>query len=251
MSDTKKTLTLITGADRGIGFETAMALAKLGQHILLGSRDRDRGIEAVNKIKDAGYDAELIVLDVTSQDDISRAQATVNKKYGHLDILINNAGIALDNHKDAAILSVDVIRKEFDVNFFGTVSMIQAFIPLLKKSPSAKIINVSSNMGSLGLASDPNSRFYKVSSLGYQSSKAAVNFATITFAKELADTHITVNSVNPGWTATAFGGRDTNQPAPVGMQSVQKGAQQIIKLASDPRNDLNGMFTENEGTLPW
>lgn len=98
-----------------------MALAKLGQHILLGSRDRDRGIEAVNKIKDAGYDAELIVLDVTSQDDISRAQATVNKKYGHLDILINNAGIALDNHKDAAILSVDVIRKEFDVNFFSVL----------------------------------------------------------------------------------------------------------------------------------
>ncbi len=106
-------------------------------------------------------------------------------------------------------------------------------------------------MGSLDLASDPNSKFYNVSSLGYQSSKAAVNFATITFAKELADTNITVNSVNPGWTATAFGGRDTKQPVPDGMQTVQEGARQIVKLASDPRNDLNGTFTENDGSLPW
>lgn len=245
------TLTLITGADKGIGFETAMALAKLGQHVLLGSRHQDQGQQAVDKIRQAGYDAELVILDVTKQSDIDRAKATIDEKYGYLDVLINNAGIALDNHENAETLSTNVIRTEFDVNFFGTVSMIQAFIPLLKKSKSAKIINVSSNMGSLGLASDPNSRFYHVSSLGYQSSKAAVNFATITFAKELKDTHITVNSVNPGWTATSFGGRDVSQPVPQGMQSVHQGAQQIIKLASDPANELNGTFTENEGTLPW
>lgn len=251
MAENKPRLTLITGADKGIGFETAMALAKLGQHILLGSRDRDRGQEVVNRIKNAGYHADLLVLDVTNQADIQRAKKIVTESNGYLDILINNAGIALDNHEDAATLSIDTIRKEFDVNFFGAVSMIQAFIPLLKKSKSGKIINVSSNMGSLGLASDPHSKFYNISSLGYQSSKAAVNFATITFAKELADTNITVNSVNPGWTATSFGGRDTNQPAPAGMQSVQEGAQPIIKLASDARNELNGTFTENDGSLPW
>lgn len=251
MTDKRPILTLITGADRGIGFETAMSLAKKGQHILLGSRNMARGKKAVDKIRQAGYDAELLILDVTDQTDIDRNKLIVNEKFGYLDTLINNAGIALDNHEDAVTLSTNVIRKEFDVNFFGTVSMIQAFIPLLKRAKSGKIINVSSNMGSLKLASDPNSKFYNVSSLGYQSSKAAVNFATITFAKELADTNITVNSVNPGWTATAFGGRDTKQPVPDGMQTVQEGARQIVKLASDPRNDLNGTFTENDGSLPW
>lgn len=175
MAENKSTLTLITGAYKGIGFETAMSLAKLGQHILLGSRDRDRGQEAVNRIKNAGYHADLVVLDVTNQADIQRAKKAVTENNGYLDILVNNAGIALDNHEDAATLPTDMIRKEFDVNFFGTVSMIQAFIPLLKKSKSGKIINVSSNMGSLGLASDPHSKFYNVSSLGYQASKAAVN----------------------------------------------------------------------------
>lgn len=144
------TLTLITGADKGIGFETAMALAKLGQHVLLGSRHQDQGQQAVDKIQQAGYDAELVILDVTKQSDIDRAKATIDEKYGYLDVLINNAGIALDNHENAETLSTDVIRTEFDVNFFGTVSMIQAFIPLLKKSKSAKIINVSSNMARWG-----------------------------------------------------------------------------------------------------
>ena len=121
MTDKRPILTLITGADRGIGFETAMSLAKKGQHILLGSRNMVRGKKAVDKIRQAGYDAELLILDVTDQTDIDRNKLIVNEKFGYLDTLINNAGIALDNHEDAATLSTNVIRKEFDVNFFGTV----------------------------------------------------------------------------------------------------------------------------------
>lgn len=251
MIENKPKVTLITGADKGIGFETAMALAKAGQQVWLGSRSQNRAKQAVDKIRQAGYHAEGLVLDVTKQSEIDRAEQLISEKIGYLDILINNAGIALDNHEEAATLPIDVMQKEFDVNFFGTVRMIQAFIPLLTNAKSAKIINISSNMGSLGLASDKNSRFYQVSSLGYQASKAAVNVATITFAKELEDTGITVNSVDPGWTATSFGGRDLNQPVPQGMQSVDEGAAQIIKLATDADNQLNGAFTENVGYLPW
>jgi len=252
MAEKKTVLTLITGADKGIGFATAQALGKKGQHILIGSRNQERGEKAVEQLNAAGIKADFIQLDVTDKAQITAAADKINADYGYLNILINNAGIALDHHQPASKLSTDTIRQDFDVNYFGLIDVTQAMIPLLKAGKPAKIINVSSNMGSMGLASDPSSRFYKVNSLGYQSSKASVNFATIIFSKELATDDITVNSVNPGWTATGFGGRPEDAPAPAGMQDIATGAAQIIKMASLPMDDkTTGTFTENDGTLPW
>ncbi|MFC6254863.1 SDR family oxidoreductase [Secundilactobacillus hailunensis] len=252
MSDKNEIITLITGADKGIGFETAQALGQKGQHVLIGARNQERGEKAVKQLEAAGVKADFIQLDVTDKAQIKTAADKIKTDYGYLSILINNAGIAMDHHQPASQLSTDTIRQDFDVNYFGLIDVTQAMIPLLKAGKPAKIINVASNMGSMGLASDPNSRFYKVNSLGYQSSKASVNFATIIFSKELAADDITVNSVNPGWTATGFGGRPEDAPAPAGMQDVATGAAQIIKMASLPQGDkTTGTFTENAGTLPW
>lgn len=244
-------VTLITGADKGIGFQTATELGQRGQVIIIGARNAQKGQAAVDRLKNNGIEASFVQLDVTSQSEITQAAVTINDRYGYLSVLINNAGVAMDNHQAASDMPTAIMRKDFDVNFFGLVDVTQAMLPLLKKADSARIINVSSNMGSLTMASDPESQFYGVNSLGYQASKAAVNFATISFSKELIDTHITVNSVNPGWTATEFGGRPSDAPTPAGMQSVAEGAAQIIKAASDPEFTQNSSFTENDGPLPW
>ncbi|MTV81481.1 SDR family NAD(P)-dependent oxidoreductase [Secundilactobacillus folii] len=252
LAESKQVMTLITGADKGIGYATAEALGKKGQFILVGARDQERGQKAVQKLAKAGAQAVFVQLDVTNKDQIKAAADRIKADYGYLNILINNAGIALGNHAPASKASTDSMRQEFDVNFFGLIDVTQAMLPLLEKGKPAKIINVSSNMGSLGLATDPSSRFYKVNSVGYQASKASVNFFTITLSKELTDEGITVNSVNPGWTATSFGGRPASAPKPAGMQDVATGAAQIIKLASAPLDDLQtGTFTENAGRLPW
>lgn len=240
-------ITLITGADQGIGYATAQALCAADQTVLVGARDQQRGEAAVAKL---GPNAHFIQLDVTKEDQVAQAAAKINTTFGHLDTLINNAGVALDAHQAADTLPLSTIRADFEVNFFALVSVTQAMIPLLRASQHGKLINVSSNMGSLGLASDPASPFYHASSLGYQSSKAAVNMATINFAKALAGDDIGVYAVNPGWTATGFGGRDVNSPAPSGMQSIETGAAQIVHLATT--DDTPTMsFTENAGSLPW
>lgn len=245
-----KIVTLITGADKGIGFATAQALAAAGQHVLVGARNQTRGEKAVQAIRDAGGTANFIQLDVTADDQVKAAAAKIQNDYGYLSILINNAGIAVDAHQKPSQLPITQMQQDFAVNFFGLVRVTQAMVPLLRAGKPAKIVNVTSNMGSFGLATDPQSRFYQVSSLGYQASKAAANFATVDFAKELGSEGITVNSVNPGWTATGFGGRDESKPAIPGMQSIQEGAAQVVKMATtSSRKTLT--FTENAGQLPW
>ena len=140
-------LTLITGADRGMGFETAKELGQKGQHILLGARNEERGQAAVDQLRALGITADLVVIDVTDEATIQAAVQQVTSDFGHLDILINNAGIALDNYERASTLPVATIRQDFDVNFFGLVAVTQAFIPLLRQSQDARIINISSAVG--------------------------------------------------------------------------------------------------------
>ncbi|AMV60389.1 short-chain dehydrogenase/reductase SDR [Pediococcus damnosus] len=247
----KEIITLITGANKGIGFATAEGLGKLGQHILVGARDAKRGQNAVEKLQAEGYKATFIQLDVTNKAQIQNAADEIKQKFGYLSVLVNNAGITLGHHTKASEMSTDEIRKIFDVNFFGLLDVTQAMVPLLKKGRPAKIVNVSSDMGSLGLATDPQSRFYRISSVGYQASKAAANFATIDFSKELSASDIIVNAVNPGATNTEFGGRPKGLKIP-GMNSVEAGAAQIVKMASLPFDEkVTGTFTENVGTLPW
>ncbi len=247
----EKKIVLITGSDKGIGFETAKELGEKGFYVILNARNQEKGEKAVSKLRKIDVSCDLTLFDVTKPEEILGAEKIFNSKYSHLDVLINNAGVAFDNHQKPSKLPVNDIRDEFEVNFFGMISVTQIFLNLLKQADHAKIINISSNMGSLGLATDPHSQFYNVNSLGYQASKASVNFATICFSKELINDGITVNSVNPGWTATEFGGRNLNQPVPDGMQTVKQAAAQIVKIASDSQNSLNCTFTENAGKLPW
>jgi len=237
-------LTLITGADRGMGFEIAKELGQVGQHVLIGARNYERGMLAVDELRKQDIDADIVLLDVADEDSIIAAQHNITESFGHLDILINNAGITLDNWEKPSTLSIDKIRGDFDVNFFGLVSVTQHMLPLLKNSSSAKIINISSAVGSLNIASDPTSSVYQHFSFGYQASKAAVNMFTIDLANELKNSHITVNSVNPGWVAT-------DSPVGGGPKTLQEGVARTVELASQATNSINGTFSDTDGIVPW
>lgn len=243
--------TLITGADKGIGFETAKELGKKGHYIFLGSRDLARGKAAVQKLISMEIAAEVVQLDVTKHASLVDARTQILRKTACLNILINNAGVAFDGHREPSDLPLQVIREDFEVNFFGNVDTTQVFLPLLRNAEWGKIINLSSDMGSLTLAADPHAPHYKASALGYQASKAAVNFATICFSKELAASGITVNSVNPGWTATEFGGRPKDAAKLPGMPDVSQGAARIVALASSGDQKTTGTFSDQSGELPW
>jgi len=238
------TITLITGADRGMGFELAKELGQHGQHVLVGARNQERGNAAVDALRKQKINADLILIDVTDEATITAAQQTIASEFGHLDILINNAGLTLDNWEKPFTLALDKIRGDFDVNFFGLVSVTQHMLPLLRQATSAKILNISSAVGSLTIASDPTSSVYQHPSFGYQASKAAVNMFTIDLANELKDTHITVNAVNPGWVATdsAVGG---------GPKTIEEGVARTVELALQSDNTLNGTFSDVDGIVPW
>lgn len=236
-------VTLITGADKGIGFAAAQALGSRGQTILIGARSEEKGKAAVAKLTSQSIQCEWVQIDVTNQESIDAAVKYVADHYGYLTTLVNNAGIALDAHRSLIDLPLTDIRKDFEVNFFGSIAVTKAFIPLLRNAAHAQIINVSSEMGSLGIISDKNSPFYRGHSIGYQSSKAALNAATITLAKELAP--IRVNSVNPGYTHTDFGGGNS------GGHSPSVGAEPIVSLASEPDSTQTSTFMGKDGPLPW
>lgn len=248
---TQKIVTLITGAEKGLGLLTAKALSKEGQAIVIGALDEDAAKKAVAEITADGGEASYVNLDVTNHDQVKAAGQYVADKYGYLTILINNAGIVTDGQHTPVDVPMDALRKEFDVNFFGSVDVSQTMVPLLKKAENAQIINLSSNMGSLGLATDTSFPFYNFYSIGYGASKAAVNFETICFSKALKDDGILVNSVNPGFSDTAFGGRDTNDPKPAGMQTAEEGAAQVIKMATRSPQTDSATFSENAGIVPW
>ncbi|QJD96621.1 SDR family oxidoreductase [Mucilaginibacter robiniae] len=196
---------LITGANKSIGFETARILAQKGYFVYIGSRDIGKGEEAVNQLKADGLTTlQAIQLDVTNLDSITAAQQFINDKDGKLDVLINNAGISGALPQSAESIDVAIVREVFDTNFFGVIQVTQAFLPLLRKSETAVIVNVTSGLGSLTLHSDPSWPYYNFKSAAYGTSKSALNSYTIVLAYELRDTPIRVNAVDPGYTATDF-----------------------------------------------
>ncbi|KRO17652.1 SDR family oxidoreductase [Lacticaseibacillus saniviri] len=245
-------LTLITGANRGMGFEIAKALGEHGQHILLGARNAQKGEAAAQTLRDQGMTVDAIQLDVTNHESITQAVAKVTADYGHLDILINNAGAAFDAHRAPSILDLATIQQDFEINYFGLVDVTQQFIPLLKQSPSAKIINVTSMMGSLSQALNPESEVFHASAVGYQSAKAAANMFTIQLAKEFQNTGvpITVNSVDPGVVATHFGGGDPEMAKSRGAKTPAEGAKRTIELALDD-SKTTATFSNTNGIVPW
>ena len=240
----EKKIALITGANKGLGFETARQLGKQNIKVLIGARDATRGQESVEKLKNEGIDAEFVLVDVTDEKTLEAAAKYIEENFGKLDILVNNAGIALDSGEKLGDLSLNTIRKTFDTNFFGVISVTQAFLPLIKKAESGRIVNVSSGLGSLTLHSDPNSFYYNIKPLAYNSSKAALNMFTVILAHELKDTKIKVNSADPGYTAT-----DLNDNS--GPKTVEEGASIIFDLATLPDDGVTGGYFDDQGIVPW
>ncbi|HEX4577016.1 MAG TPA: SDR family oxidoreductase [Edaphobacter sp.] len=244
-AETKK-VALITGGNKGIGLETARQLGKLGITVLVGARDLAKGEAAVAELKKDGVDARAVKLDVDNASDHTAVAKLIEKDYGRLDILINNAGIILDNRKgnETTKTSQDVLRKTFNTNFFAVVALTQTLLPLLKKSLGGRIVNLSSILGSQTLHATPGSPIYDAKTFAYDASKAALNSFTIHLAHELKDTKIKVNSAHPGWVKTEMGG----EGAPL---DVETGAKTSVELATLQDSGPNGAYVHLGKPLPW
>lgn len=236
---------LVTGANKGIGFETAKQLAQLGHFVYLGCRDKNLGQQAIDRLHELGLkNAEAILIDITKVVTIEEAKKIITAKSNRLDILVNNAGILGKIPQPATKTSVDEIRRIFDTNFFGTIETIQQFIPLLLKSETGRIVNVTSDLSSLTLHNDPTWEFYPFKSAGYSVSKTALNGYTIMLAFELRDTNIKVNAVNPGHTATDFNNHR-------GDKTPYQTAGVIVKYAIIDNDGPSGKFLNANGEMPW
>ncbi len=246
MSEQKK-IALITGANKGIGLETARQLGKLGIIVLIGARDLAKGEKAADQLRSEGIDARPIEIDVVNPEHIAAAVSTIERDFGRLDILINNAGIFLDPRSGSnSTLSVtpEQLRSTFDTNFFAVFAVTRAFVPLLKKSPAGRIVNLSSVLGSLTLHASPNSPVYDAKTFAYDASKAALNSFTIHLAHALKDTKIKVNSAHPGWVKTDMGGEGASLELP-------EGAKTEVDLATLPDDGPTGGYIHLGKTLPW
>jgi NAD(P)-dependent dehydrogenase (short-subunit alcohol dehydrogenase family) len=245
MANTKK-IALVTGANKGLGLEMARQLGQAGVKVLVGARDPQKGEEAADKLRREGLDAQSLKLDVTDKTDQAAASKFVQEKFGRLDILINNAGVALDGlgAGKASATAEDVIHRTFDTNFFAPIALTQTLLPLLKKSDAGRIVNMSSILGSQGLHADPKSPIYDFKSLSYDASKAALNSFTIHLAYELKDTNIKVNSAHPGWVKTDMG----TDAAPM---EIPEGAKTGVALALLGEDGPTGGFFHLGQPVPW
>jgi NAD(P)-dependent dehydrogenase (short-subunit alcohol dehydrogenase family) len=244
----EKKIALITGANRGIGFETARQLGARGIKVLVGARGADKGKEAESKLKAEGFDAEFILLNVDDTQTHRTAAKYIEENFGRLDILINNAAISLDETENggyvpASRTSSEVFRKTFDTNFFNTIALTQELVPLIKKSEAGRIVFLSSGLGSLNLHSDPQSPIYDYKVPAYDISKTALNGYAVHLAYELKDTNIKVNAAHPGSVVT-----DMNAN---GELTVEEGAKTSVSLATLPADGYTGKFIYLGNELPW
>jgi NAD(P)-dependent dehydrogenase (short-subunit alcohol dehydrogenase family) len=241
---------LITGANKGIGFETAKQLLQKGFYVYIGSRNLENGLEAVEKLKSGGLShVEVVQLDVTDENSVKTAREKIGKKTDSLDVLINNAGVSGGKPYTAIDASIDQFIAAFDTNVFGVTRVTQAFIDLLRKSSEPRIVNVSTSVGSLSLQSDPDWPAYEFAKYAvYGSSKAALNMYTIHLAYELRDTAFKVNAVCPGYTSTDFTFHNGGE--------VEVAGNRIVKYALIDQDGPTGKFFSEEtnpetGEIPW
>jgi NAD(P)-dependent dehydrogenase (short-subunit alcohol dehydrogenase family) len=246
MSDVKGKIALITGANKGIGLETARQLGKLGVTVLVGARDLAKGEEAAEVLRGIGVDARAIKLDVVNEADRAAAAKSIEKEFGRLDILINNAGVMLDGRSgnETSTTSQKVLRDTFETNFFAVVALTQALLPLLRKSDAGRIVNLSSILASLTLHATKGSFIYDAKTFAYDASKAALNSFTIHLAHELQGTKIKVNSAHPGWVKTDMGGEGA-------QMEIVDGAKTSVALATLPADGPSGGYFHMGDTLPW
>jgi NAD(P)-dependent dehydrogenase (short-subunit alcohol dehydrogenase family) len=244
-----KQIAFITGGNRGLGFQTALELKDVAK-VIIGSRDLKQGEEAVEKLRAAGVDADVLQFDVTQPRDYQAAFDYLNSRYGRLDILVNNAGIAAGSfpgtgpEHSTGQVTPELLHRVFETNFFAPVALTQVLLPLLKKSPAARIVNLSSILGSLTLHATPGSPIYDVKSFAYDASKSALNAFTIHLAHELRGTSIKVNSAHPGWVKTDMGG-------PQAPMELEEGGKTSAALATLPDNGPTGGFFHLGKPLPW
>jgi NAD(P)-dependent dehydrogenase (short-subunit alcohol dehydrogenase family) len=231
---------LVTGANRGIGKEIARQLGALGYTVVLGARDEVRGREAADELVAEGIDARAVQLDVTDPDSVDKAVLALDR----LDVLVNNAAVIVDGDGEAVGATADVLTRTYATNVVGVANVTTAVLPLLRSSPAGRIVNLSSELGSLARIGDPQSRAHAIRMVAYNSSKTAVNALTVAFANELRGTGVLVNAADPGNCATQMGGADAPRTA-------QQGAAVAVRLATLPDDGPTGELHDEDGQLPW
>jgi NAD(P)-dependent dehydrogenase (short-subunit alcohol dehydrogenase family) len=250
---TRDKVAFITGANKEIGLETARGLGELGIAVVLASRDEAKGRAAAAKLEAEGIKGvQAVRFDVTRPEDHRAIARLLEDRYGRLDILVNNAGVMLEDGDYGApggfntttTVKPEILRQIFETNFFAVVELTQALLPLIRKAPAGRIVNLSSVLGSLTLHSDPNSGIYSMKSFAYDASKTALNAFTVHLAQALHGTPIKVNSAHPGWVKTDMGG----QSAPM---EVSEGGKTSVELATLPDDGPTGGYFHLGQPLPW
>ncbi len=243
------TIALITGANRGLGFETARQLAQAGATVIMAARDAQNGEGAAERLRvEEGLDVESVQLDVADDESVRRAADTVRQRHGHLDLLVNNAGILPEATAQAAeAVDVDLFRTTFETNLLGVVGVTQQFLPLLRSARGGRIVNVSTTMGSLADQSNPDSPYYGVVVPAYQASKAALNSLTVGLSKLLADTPIKVNAVCPGFVQTDLTPINRDQ-APL---TAADAARVVVRYGLLDDDGPTGGFYDHEAAVAW
>ncbi|MEE6257793.1 SDR family oxidoreductase [Plantactinospora sonchi] len=238
------TIALVTGANKGIGHEVARGLAATGATVLVGARDPRRGAEAAEKLVAEGFSAVPVELDVTDRVSVSAVAARIDREYGKLDILVNNAGILLERGQAPSQVPVELLVRTYTTNVFGVVEVTNGLLPLIRRAPAGRIVNLSSGLGSLTLTSDPEHRYGQFPLLAYNSSKSALNAVTVSYASELRSTPIKVNAADPGYCATDLNGHS-------GPRTPAQGAIAAVRLATLPADGPTGGFFSEDGPEPW
>lgn len=233
---------LITGANKGIGYETAAGLGRLGWNVGIGARDRGRRDDAVARLRSDGIDAFAVPLDVTDDESVKAAAAQLSER-GGLDVLVNNAAITGGPPVPPTATNLDVVRAVVETNVLGVVRVTNAMLPLLRRSSSARIVNMSSSVGSLTLQSDPGVEL-GVGDLAYTTSKTFLNAVTVQYAKELSGSGILINAGCPGYVATELNGF-SGYRTPIEASAI------AIRLATLPSDGPSGGFFNDEGVIPW
>jgi NAD(P)-dependent dehydrogenase (short-subunit alcohol dehydrogenase family) len=241
----------ITGANKGIGLETARGLGKLGMSVVIGSRDEARGRAAAEKLRSEGIESvEAVRFDLTRPEDHKQVARHLEEGYGRLDVLVNSAGVQLERvdfgrgFNTASTVTPEILRRTLETNFFSVVALTQALLPLIRKAPAGRIVNLSSILGSLMLHSDPSSGIYDKKAFAYDASKTALNAFTVHLAQELRSTNIKVNSAHPGWVQTDMGG-------PAAPMKLSEGGKTSVQLATLPDDGPTGGFFHLGDALPW
>ncbi|WP_136616518.1 MULTISPECIES: SDR family oxidoreductase [Mesorhizobium] len=241
---TRSKTAVVTGANKGIGHEIARRLATMGFKVWLGARNAERGMAAAQELRSEGLDVQWLELDVTQDESVAAAARTVGAESPCVDVLVNNAGIAINYELPPSQQHLADVRATYDVNVFGPIRVTQAFLPLLLAAPAARIVMVSSSTGSIGRALDSGTPNQSVNLMGYGSSKTALNAITVAFARELAPQGIKINAAAPGYTATDLNGFR-------GHRTVQQAAEIVIRLATLEADGPNAGYFNDDGPLPW